>query len=132
MKEDKAVATTDSTVAVKVEAVDVANGTRMAALEDGTAIDWTSYSTSSAATIPAAGTYFAAIIRANGAYEFETLNEIDVATAESKKGSVEGITIFQNRMIDMGAFVNDTRFDLFTLAGTVENRAQALVLVKAN
>lgn len=132
VKEDKAVATTDSTVAVKVEAVDVANGTRMAALEDGTAIDWSTYSTSSAATIPAAGTYFAAIVRANGAYEFETLNDIDVATAESKKGSVEGITIFQNRMIDMGAFVNDTRFDLFTLAGTVENRAQALVLVKAN
>lgn len=131
VKEDKAVATTDSTVAVKVEPVDVANGTRMAALEDGTEIDWSSYSTSSAATIPAAGTYFGAIVRANGAYEFETLNDIDVATAESKKGSVEGITIFQNRLIDMGAFTNDTRFDLFTLSGTVENRAQALVLVKA-
>lgn len=129
--EDVNVATTDATVAIKVSPVDIANGTRMAGLEDGSAIDWSTLSTSSAVSIPAAGTYFSAIVRANGAYEFETLNEIDVATADSKKGSVEGITIFQNRMIDMGAFTNDTRFDLFTLSGTIENRAQALVLVKA-
>ena len=127
--EDVSVATTDSTVTIKVSPVDVANGTRMAALEDGSAIAWASVS--GGVSIPAEGTYFAAIIRANGAYEFETLNDIDVATADSKKGSVEGITIFQNRMVDMNTFVNDTRFDLFTLSGTIENRAQALVLVKA-
>jgi hypothetical protein len=44
---------------------------------------------------------------------------------------VEGITVHQNRMIDMGSFVNDTRFDLFTISGVIEKRAQALVLVKA-
>jgi len=82
-------------------------------------------------TCPEAGTYFAALIRANGSFEFETLDTIDVATPESKKGSVEGITIHQNRLIDMGQFVNDTRFDLFTLSGVVEKRAQSLVLLKA-
>lgn len=134
--EDKSIATTDSTVAVKVDEVPVSVlGTRVAALEDGSVIVWSGGSanvtSANGVSIPAAGTYFAGIIRANGAYEFETLNDIDVATADSKKGSVEGITVFQNRMIDMDSFVNDTRFDVFTLSGTVEKRAQALVLVKA-
>ena len=130
--EDKAVATTDSTVALKVDEVPVADlGTRVAAKEDGSVIDFSSLSTSTAASIPAAGTYFAAIVRANGAFEFQTLNQIDVATAESTKGSVQGVNIFTNRLIDIANMINDTRFDLFTISGTVEKRAQALVLVKA-
>lgn len=131
--EDKAVATTDSTVALKVDEVPVADlGTRVAALEDGSIVDFTSLSTSTAASIPAAGTYFAAIVRANGAFEFQTLDDIDVATVDSTKGSVQGVNIFTNRLIDIGNMINDTRFDLFTISGTVEKRAQALVLVKAN
>lgn len=132
VKEDKAVATTDATVAVKVDEVPVSDiGTRVAAYEDGSVIDFSDFSTSTGASIPAAGTYFAAIVRANGAYNFQTLNEIDVATADSTKGSVEGVTIFTNRLIDIANMINDTRFDLFTLAGVVEKRAQALILVKA-
>lgn len=132
VKADKAVATTDSTVAVKVDEVPVSDiGTRVAAFEDGSVIDFSSLSTSTAASIPAAGTYFACILRANGAYNFQTLNEIDVATADSTKGSVQGVTIFTNRLIDIANMINDTRFDLFTISGTVEKRAQALVLVKA-
>lgn len=129
--EDATISSGGTSATIVVAPVDVANGTRMAAYEDGTEIDWSTFDRTTPVSIPEAGTYFAAIVRANGAYEFETLDDIDVATAESKKGSVEGITIFQNRLIDIGAFVNDTRFDLFTLSGTVENRAQALVLVKA-
>ena len=132
VKADKAVATTDATVAVKVDEVPVSDiGTRVAAYEDGSVIDFSDFSTSTGASIPAAGTYFAAIVRANGAYNFQTLNEIDVATADSTKGSVEGVTIFTNRLIDIANMINDTRFDLFTLAGVVEKRAQALILVKA-
>lgn len=132
VKEDKAVATTDSTVAVKVDEVPVSDiGTRVAAFEDGSVVDFAELSTSTAASIPAAGTYFACILRANGAYNFQTLNQIDVATADSTKGSVQGVTIFTNRLIDIANMINDTRFDLFTISGTVEKRAQALVLVKA-
>ena len=135
-KEEVTVASGASSIAITVDEVPVdVLGTRVASMEDGSIVVWSgdnkTVTTSTGVAIPAAGVYFAAILRANGAYEFETLNDIDVATADSKKGSVEGITIHQNRMIDMGSFVNDTRFDLFTISGTVEKRAQALVLVKA-
>lgn len=132
VKEDKAVATTDATVAVKVDEVPVADlGTRVAALEDGSIIDFSQLSTDTGASIPAEGTYFSTIMRANGAFQFQTLDEIDVATADSTKGSVQGVTIFTNRLINLEKMINDTRFDLFTISGTVEKRAQALVLVKA-
>lgn len=135
-KADVTVANGATTVAIPVDEVPVdVLGTRVASMEDGSIVVWSgddkTVTTSTGVAIPAAGTYFGCIMRASGAYEFETLNEIDVATADSKKGSVEGITIFQNRLVDMDNFVNDTRFDLFTLSGTVEKRAQALVLVKA-
>jgi hypothetical protein len=129
--EDKSIATTDSSVAVKVDEVPVAKGgTRVAAMADGSEIDWTSLSAS--ASIPAAGVYFAGLVRASNSYNFQTLNDIDVATPDSKKGSVQGITVFQNRLTDLDNFVTGTRFDTFTLAGVVEKRAQVLVLVKAN
>ena len=131
VKEDKSIATTDSSVAVKVDEVPVAaGGTRVASMADGSEIDWTSLSAS--ASIPAAGVYFAGLVRASGSYNFQTLNDIDVATPDSKKGSVQGITVFQNRLTDLDNFVTGTRFDTFTLAGVVEKRAQVLVLVKAN
>lgn len=135
-KEDVTVASGATTIAIQVDEVPVdVLGTRVASMEDGKIVVWSgddkTVTTSTGVSIPAAGTYFAGIVRANGAFEFETLNDIDVATADSKKGSVEGITVHQNRMIDMGEFVNDTRFDLFTISGTIEKRAQALVLVKA-
>jgi hypothetical protein len=76
--------------------------------------------------------YFAGLVRASNSYNFQTLNDIDVATPDSKKGSVQGITVFQNRLTDLDNFVTGTRFDTFTLAGVVEKRAQVLVLVKAN
>lgn len=132
VKEDKTVSSGATSVVVKVDEVPVSDiGTRVAAFEDGSVVDFSTLSTSTAASIPAAGTYFAAIVRANGAYNFQTLNQIDVATAESTKGSVQGVTIFTNRLIDIANMINDTRFDLFTISGTVEKRAQALVLVKA-
>jgi hypothetical protein len=132
VKADKSVASGASSVEVEVDVVPVSDiGNRVAAYEDGSVIEWASVSTDAAVSAPAAGTYFSAIIRANGAYNFQTLDEIDVATPESKKGNVQGITVFQNRLTDMDNFVTGTRFDTFTLAGTVEKRCQALVLVKA-
>lgn len=129
---DVTVASGATSIAIPVDEVPVAfGGTRVASLEDGSEIVWANVATTTPVSAPAAGNYFTAIIRANGAYQFQTLDEIDVATPDSKKGSVEGITVFQNRLTDMDNFETGTRFDLFTLAGTVEKRCQSLVLVKA-
>lgn len=129
--EDVAVTKGASSISVKVDEVPVAaGGTRVAALADGGAIAWGSVG-AKAVTCPEVGTYYGAIVRANGTYQFKTLDELDVATAESTKGSVEGITIFTSRLVDLNKMVNDTRFDLFTISGTIEKRGQALVLVKA-
>lgn len=133
---DVSVSATDATVEIDVDEVPVSDiGTRVAAMEDGSVVVWSgddkTVTTSTPVSIPEAGTYFGAIMRANGAYNFQTLDEIDVAVPESKKGNVQGITVFQNRLTDLDNFETGTRFDTFTLAGTVEKRAQALVLVKA-
>lgn len=130
--DDVDVASGASSIAIPVDVVDVAKGgTRVAAKEDGSVIVWADLGTPDVFA-PAEGVYFTGLVRANGTYEFETLNEIDVATVDTKKGSVEGITIFQNRLIDLNDMVNDTRFDLFTLSGTVEKRGVSLILIKAN
>lgn len=133
--EDADVAQGATYVDIKVNKVDVkVGGTRTAAMEDGEGVVWTGDSktvtTSTPVTAPAKGLYLLGIMRANGAYQFSTLPKISVSNADSKKGSVEGITVFQNRRIDIDNMVNDTRFDTFTLAGTVENRAQSLILCK--
>ena len=134
--EDVTVSNGATTIAIKVDPVDVAlGGTRVAAMEDGSAVVWSgddkTVTTSTAVSAPAQGTYFMGLIRANGTYEFETLNDIDVATVDTKKGSVEGINIFQNRLVDLVKMVNDTRFDLFTISGTIEKRGVSLILIKA-
>lgn len=129
--EDVPVAQGATTVAVKVQPVDVAfGGTREASLDDGTAIDWSTFSTDAAVSMPAFGTYAVGLVRANGVFEFETLNEIDVSNADSKKGSVEGLTIFQNKVINLDLMKNHTRFDLFTVSGVVDKRGQSMVLCK--
>ena len=135
-KADKSVSSGATTVEIEVDEVPVAfGGTRVAAMEDGAEVVWSgddkTVDTSTPVSCPAAGTFYLGIIRAAGAYNFQTLDSIDVATPESKKGTVQGITVFQNRMTDMDEFTTGTRFDTFTLAGTVEKRCQALVLVKA-
>lgn len=135
-KSDVSVASGATSIAIPVDEVPVSDiGTRVAAMDDGEVVVWAggdaTVTTDSGISCPAAGTYFLGILRASGAYNFQTLDEIDVATPESKKGSVQGITVFQNRLTDLDNFETGTRFDTFTLAGTVEKRAQALVLVKA-
>ena len=134
-KTDKAVsgssASPVTSVEIEVDEVPVTGGTRVIANEDGTDVAWGSVSTSAGVSCPAAGKYFEGIVRANGAYEFETLDEIDVATVDSTKGSVGGVTVFTNKMLDIDNMTNDTRLDLFALNGVVEKRACALVLFKA-
>ena len=131
-KADASVASGATSVVIDVEPVDVRfGGTREAAIEDGSAIDWSSLPLTTGVSAPAEGVYFTGIIRANGVFEFQTLNDVDVKTPDSTKGSVQGITVFQNRMTDMDNFTTGTRLDTFTMSGVVDKRAQAVVYVKA-
>lgn len=131
-KADVTVASGATSVVIDVEPVDVRfGGTREAALEDGTAIDWSSLPLTTGVSAPAEGVYFTAIVRANGVFEFQTLDQIDVCTPESTKGSVQGITVFRNRLTDLDAFTTGTRLDTFTMSGVVDKRCQSIVLVKA-
>lgn len=77
-----------------------------------------------------AGKYFSGLVRLDGAMEFETLDEIDASNADTERAANEGIVVFQNRAIDTLAGSNITRWTSTTMAGIVEPRAVALVLVK--
>lgn len=81
-------------------------------------------------SIPAAGTYYAGIVRVDGAMEFDTLPKLDWSNADSKSSTVAGVTVHENRAIEPLKGSNVTRFDIVALAGIVEPRACAYVLVK--
>jgi len=77
-----------------------------------------------------AGNYFAAQIRLDGSYEFETLDELDASNADTERAENEGLNVFQNRAIDVMKGSNVTRWSSVVMAGIVEPRAVATVLVK--
>lgn len=77
-----------------------------------------------------AGNYFAAQIRLDGAYEFEMLDEIDASNADTERADNEGVIVFQNRAVDVMKGSNVTRWSSIVMAGVVEPRAVATVLVK--
>lgn len=118
-------------VIVKVRAKDITKGgTREIAKEDGTSFSAVSAVTG-AVSAPEAGKYFTGIVRADGSYEFETMDKIDAAGAEyAKSPAVEGLTVHQNRLVDLRDMTDDTRWDIVTLAGTVEPRSVAAFYVK--
>lgn len=118
-------------VIVKVRAKDITKGgTREIAKEDGTSFSAISAITG-AVSAPEAGKYFTGIVRADGSYEFETMDKIDAAGAEyAKSPAVEGLTVHQNRLVDLRDMTDDTRWDIVTLAGTVEPRSVSMFYVK--
>ena len=77
-----------------------------------------------------AGNYFAGQIRLDGAYEFEMLDEIDASNADTERADNEGVVVFQNRAVDVLKGSNVTRWSSIVMAGIVEPRAVATVLVK--
>jgi hypothetical protein len=125
------VASSATTASVVVRAVDMTakSGTREVSKADGSAIATTDFNSAKFA-IPAAGIYFAGMLRAEGAFEFETLDRIDAEGADYEKGSVNGVTIHKNKLVDLSSMENTTRFDIVSMAGIVEPRACAYVLIK--
>lgn len=122
---------TAATATVHVRAKDITKGgTREIAKEDGTSFSAVSAVTGNIA-VPEAGKYFTGIVRADGSYEFETMDKIDAAGAEyAKSPVVEGLTVHQNRLVDLRNMTDDTRWDIVTLAGTVEPRSVAMFYVR--
>ena len=117
-------------ITVKVPHIDMAGeGTKEIAKADGSV--WTAITLGGLkVAVPEDGVYYMGIVRANGAFEFETLSKIDAAGADYEKVNVEGLNIHQNRLVDLYNFTNWTRWDMPTLAGTVEPRAVAMFLIK--
>jgi len=128
--EDVAVAAGDTDVTIKVDPITFAlGGTRDACKEDGSS--WTAETLANAlVSVPEAGKYFAGYVRANGAMQFDTLDELEVSNADSERGQVANVVIHKNKVIDLVNFENICRFDLVELSGIVEKRANTYVLVK--
>lgn len=121
------VTATGATVSAKVAKVDNSeNSTRDVALEDGSVASAIS---GNASTIDA-GKYYMGIVRANGAFEFETLDKLPAEGADYEKQTVEGVTVHQNKLVDIDTMENNTRWDVVTLAGVVEPRAVSYFYVK--
>lgn len=127
----EAVTATANTVVVKVRAKDITKGgTREIAKENGDSFSAVSAITGNI-SVPEAGKYYTGIVRADGSFEFETLDKLDAAGAEYEKSpNVEGLTVHQNRLVDLREMTDDTRWDIVTLCGTVEPRAVAAFYVK--
>lgn len=84
-----------------------------------------------AVEIPAVGTYRMAYIRANGAYNFSEVKELDMKLSDKGAvGDVDGVRISVNSFTDGINAVNTTRWDWAYLAGTVEPRLCTLALFK--
>ena len=77
-----------------------------------------------------AGNWFGGQIRIDGAYEFEMLDECDASNADTERADNEGVIVFQNRAIDVLKGTNVTRWSSLVMAGIVEPRCVATVLVK--
>lgn len=128
---DVSVASSATTASVVVRAVHLnsATGSREVSTEANADLAATDFNSKSIA-IPAAGNYFGGELRADGAMEFETLERLDAEGAEYEKGSVDGVNIHKNKLVDLATMVNKTRFDIVSMAGIVEPRAVAYILVK--
>lgn len=117
-------------ITVKVAKVDMSGeGTKEIAKADGSV--WTAATIAGAkVAVPEDGIYYMGIVRANGAFEFETLDKLDAAGADYEKVAVEGLNVHKNSLVDIEKMTNYTRFDLPVLAGTVEPRAVSMFLIK--
>ena len=123
----ESVEATGTSVDVKVAHIDNSvNSTRDVALEDGSVASAIS---GDASTLDA-GVYKMGIIRANGAFEFETLDKLPAEGANYEKQTVESVTIHENKLVDIDSMENNTRWDIVTLAGVVEPRAVSYFYVK--
>lgn len=76
------------------------------------------------------GDWYGGFVRIDGAMEFETVDKLDASNADTKTETVEGITVIENRAVDVMAGKNDTRWTVVSMSGIVDPREVALFYVK--
>lgn len=82
--------------------------------------------------VPAAGTYYRAIVRADGAFCYSPVNTMDFDLSSTRTaGDTDGIKVFCNSFTNGNDAVNTIRWDAPALYGTVENRGVAIAYIKA-
>lgn len=105
-------------------------GTREVCDANGDNIDIANISSPKLVNTLTEGNYFVGLFRVDGAMEFDTLSKLDWSNADESSDSVEGIRVLEGRAVDVVKGSNKTRWAVASLAGIVEPRACALVLVK--
>ena len=82
-------------------------------------------------TIPATGVYDAALVRAEGSYDYTPVNTLEFMLSDKTTvGDTAGVKVFANAFTDGVSAINTVRWDCPYLAGTVEPRANSLAYIK--
>jgi len=82
--------------------------------------------------VPAAGTYYRALVRADGAYCYSPVNSMEFKLSDNMTaGDTDGIKVFANAFTNGTNAVNTVRWDSPMLKGVVEPRLCAVAYVKA-
>lgn len=84
-----------------------------------------------AVIVPENGTYYRAILRADGSYCYSPVNTLDFKLSESMTaGDTDGIKVFCNAFTNGTNAVNTVRWDAPYMAGTVEKRGVSVAYIK--
>lgn len=84
-----------------------------------------------AISVPASGTYFAALIRSEGSYDYTPVNTLEFMLSDKTGvGDVEGMKIFANAFTNGTSAVNTVRWDHSYMAGQIDNRCASLIYLK--
>ena len=82
-------------------------------------------------SIPASGTYHAALLRAEGSYDYTPVNTMEFMLSDKTAvGETDGIKVFANAFTDGTSAINTVRWDAPYMAGQVEARGASLVYLK--
>lgn len=76
------------------------------------------------------GTYFTGIIRLNGAFEADTIKDLDWSNADERVSTPNGITMHSARAVDVMKGTNTTRYTIAGVWGITDPRAVTYVCVK--
>lgn len=103
-------------------------------------VDFTGRGTKEASAKPAAnaklvnpikeGTYFTGIIRLNGAFEADTIKDLDWSNADERVSTPNGITMHTARAVDVMKGTNTTRYTIAGVWGITDPRAVTYVCIK--
>lgn len=82
-------------------------------------------------SVPATGTYHAALLRAEGSYDYTPVNTMEFMLSDKTSvGDTDGIKVFANAFTDGVSAINTVRWDAPYMAGQIEARGASLVYLK--